>query len=73
MNLSTPTELNLDPVSGVWFGFLFKDPFLSKMPNKKLGKEKLLFEKVAVTEKLKEAVAAGKVSNVPSYIISIIM
>ena len=44
------------------------------MPNKKkLGKEKLLFEKVAVTEKLKEAVAAGKVSNVLSYIISIIM
>ena len=27
MNLFTSTELiNLEPVSGVWFGFLFKDP-----------------------------------------------
>ena len=34
---------------------------------KKLRKEKLLVEKVAVTEKAKEAVAAGKVSIVPSY------
>ena len=38
------------------------------MPNeKKLRKEKLLVEKVAVMEKAKEAVAAGKVSNVPLY------
>ena len=29
VNLFTSTELiNLDPVSGVWFGFLFKDPVL---------------------------------------------
>ena len=38
------------------------------MPNeKKLRKEKLLVEKVAVMEKAKEGVAAGKVSNVPLY------
>ena len=38
------------------------------MPNeKKLRKEKLLDEKVAVMEKAKEAVAAGKLSNVPLY------
>ena len=31
MNLFTSTELiNLDPVSGVWFGFLFKDPVLKE-------------------------------------------
>ena len=31
MNLFTSTELiNLDPVSGVWFGFLFKDPVLEE-------------------------------------------
>ena len=38
------------------------------MPNKKkLRKEKLLVERVAVMEKAKESVAVGKVSNVPSY------
>ena len=31
VNLFTSTELiNLDPVSGVWFGFLFKDPVLKE-------------------------------------------
>ena len=31
VNLFTSTELiNLDPVSGVWFGFLFKDPVLEE-------------------------------------------
>ena len=39
-----------------------------KMPNKKkLRKEKLLVEKVAVTEKANKVVAAGTVSKVPSY------
>ena len=37
------------------------------MPNKKLRRENLLVENVAATEKEKEAVAVGKVSNVPSY------
>ena len=31
VNLFTSTELiNLDPVSGVWFGFLFKDPVVKE-------------------------------------------
>ena len=31
VNLFTSTELiNLDPVSGVWFGFLLKDPVLEE-------------------------------------------
>ena len=37
------------------------------MPNKKLRRENLLVENVTATEKEKEAVAVGKVSNVPSY------
>ena len=69
VNLLTSTELiNLDSVSGVWFGFCSKIPFSKKMPKKKkLRKDKLLVEKVAVTEKVNKVVAAGTVSKVPSY------
>ena len=39
-----------------------------KMPNKKkLRREKLLVEKVAVTDKANKVVAVGTVSKVPSY------
>ena len=41
--------------------FCSKIQFSKKMPNKnKLRKEKLLVEKVAMTEKAKEAVAGGE-------------
>ena len=40
MNLFTSTELiNLDPVSGVWFAFLFRDPVLEDAKQEEVEEE----------------------------------